>query len=109
MQQPIRTKAHVEAIFLAQLPTIERVTSSLARQHRLSAADAEDFTAEVHLRLISDDYAVLRQFRSQCTLRTFLTVVIRGCFWTTGTRSGVSGGHQCTPCELDTWPSSSRS
>jgi RNA polymerase sigma factor (sigma-70 family) len=80
MQQPIRTKAYVEAIFLAQLPTIERVTSSLARQHRLSAADAEDFTAEVHLRLISDDYAVLRQFRSQCTLRTFLTVVIRRLF-----------------------------
>jgi len=80
MQQPIRTEAHVEALFLAQLPTIERLTSSLARQHRLSAADADDFTAEVHLRLISDDYAVLRKFRSQCTLRTFLTVVIRRLF-----------------------------
>ena len=80
MQQPIRTDAHVEALFLAHLPTIERVTSSISRQHRLSAADADDFTAEVHLRLISDDYAVLRKFRSQCTLRTFLTVVIRRLF-----------------------------
>ena len=56
------------------------MTSSIARQHQLSAADAEDFAAEVHLRLISDDYAVLRKFRSQCTLRTFLTVVIRRLF-----------------------------
>ena len=80
MQQPIPTEAHVETLFLAQLPTIERVTSSIARQHQLSAADAEDFAAEVHLRLISDDYAVLRKFRSQCTLRTFLTVVIRRLF-----------------------------
>jgi RNA polymerase sigma factor (sigma-70 family) len=76
---PERTlsREHWEQLFLAQLPTIQRVVSSVARQQRLSPADAEDFAADVHLRLISDDYAVLRKFRSGCNLRTFLTVVIR--------------------------------
>src|SRR5262249_19321138 len=69
-----------ERLFLAELPTIQRLIASVARRHQLSPVDADDFAAEVHLRLISDDYAVLRKFRSRCTLRTFLTVVIQRLF-----------------------------
>jgi RNA polymerase sigma factor (sigma-70 family) len=66
-----------ERLFVEQLALIERLTRSVARQHRLSADEAEEFTATVLLRLIVDDYAVLRKFRWQCSLPTFLTIVIR--------------------------------
>ena len=69
-----------ERLFLAALPTIQRLIASVARRHQLSPVDADDFAAEVHLRLINDDYAVLRKFRSRCKLRTFLTVVIQRLF-----------------------------
>src|SRR5262252_10163333 len=69
-----------ERLFLSELPTIQRLIASVARRHLLSPVDADDFAAEVHLRLINDDYAVLRKFRSRCKLRTFLTVVIQRLF-----------------------------
>jgi RNA polymerase sigma factor (sigma-70 family) len=74
------SRERLEQLFLAELPTIQRVVSSVARQHRLATVDAEDFAADVQLRIISDDYAVLRKFRPGCNLRAFLTVVIRRLF-----------------------------
>lgn len=73
---PPPSRQRCEELFVAELPTIQRLVACLAKRHRLSAAEAEDFAAEVHLRIISDDYAVLRKFRSRCKLRTFLCVVI---------------------------------
>jgi RNA polymerase sigma factor (sigma-70 family) len=65
-----------EQLFLTHLRMIQGVAAAIARQHRLSPPEAEEFTADVQLRIIRDDYAVLRKFRGRCTLRTFLTVVI---------------------------------
>jgi len=74
------SRERCEQMFVAELPTIQRIVAGLARRYRLSAADAEDFASEVQLKIISDDYAVLRKFHSRCRLRTFLTVVIRRMF-----------------------------
>src|ERR1044071_2387248 len=62
--------------FLASLATIASLIQIVARRHRLSAADAEEFASTVHLRLIEHDYAVIRKFRGGSSLRTYLTVVI---------------------------------
>ena len=72
---PVRSRC--EAMFLANLPLIHRLIAAVARQHRLSADEAEEFGSVVRLRMISDDYAVLRKFGGRSTLRTFLTVVIQ--------------------------------
>ena len=48
-----------------------------ARSVRLSPEDRDDLCAEVFLRLIKDDFAVLRRFRGRCSLATYLTVVAR--------------------------------
>jgi RNA polymerase sigma-70 factor (ECF subfamily) len=48
-----------------------------ARSVTLSAADVEDICAEIMLRLIDDDYAVLRRFKGQSSLPTYLTVITR--------------------------------
>jgi RNA polymerase sigma-70 factor (ECF subfamily) len=51
--------------------------SAEARAIRLSAADREDLCAEVFLAIIKDDFAVLRRFRAQSSLATYLTVIAR--------------------------------
>ena len=48
-----------------------------ARSVRLTPEDLDDLCAEVFLRLIKDDFAVLRRFRGRCSLATYLTVVAR--------------------------------
>jgi RNA polymerase sigma factor (sigma-70 family) len=69
-----------EQLFVASLPLIQRVIGTVARRYRLSADEAEEFTAAAQLRIIKDDYAVFRKFRGRCTLRTFLTIVIQRMF-----------------------------
>jgi len=65
-----------EQLFLANLPTIEGLVQMVARQQRMTWAEAEEFASIVRLRLIENDYAILRKFRGGSTLRTYLTVVI---------------------------------
>jgi RNA polymerase sigma-70 factor, ECF subfamily len=48
-----------------------------SRSIRISPADREDLAAEVMLAIINDDYAVLRRFRGDSSLATYLTVVSR--------------------------------
>ncbi len=69
--------SEAERFFLSQLPTIERIVGFVCRRNRLPDAEAEDFRSLVQLKLIENDYEVLRRFRGQSTLRTYLTVVIQ--------------------------------
>ena len=48
-----------------------------SRSIRLSSQDREDFAADVFLAIVEDDYAVLRRFRGDASLATYLTVVSR--------------------------------
>jgi len=48
-----------------------------ARSIRLSPEDRDDLCAEVFLRLMEDDFAILRHFRGQSSLATYLAVVAR--------------------------------
>ncbi len=51
--------------------------SSNARSLRLSNEDREDLCSDVFMELLKDDFAVLRSFRGQSSLATYLTVVAR--------------------------------
>lgn len=48
-----------------------------ARSIRLSSEDRDDLCAEILLRLLEQDYAILRHFRGQSSLATYLAVVAR--------------------------------
>jgi RNA polymerase sigma-70 factor (ECF subfamily) len=48
-----------------------------ARSMRLSASDRDDLCAAVFLAIIDNDFALLRNFRGQSSLATYLTVVAR--------------------------------
>ena len=69
-----------EALFLSQLALIERVISFISSRHHLPGVEADDFASHVKLRLIEDDYAILRKFQQRSSLRTYLTVVIQRLF-----------------------------
>jgi RNA polymerase sigma-70 factor (ECF subfamily) len=43
----------------------------------LSTDDRDDLCSEVFLNIIKDDFALLRHFRGQCSLASYLTVVAR--------------------------------
>jgi RNA polymerase sigma-70 factor (ECF subfamily) len=47
------------------------------RSAPLKPEDTEDLAAEVLLQLVANDYAVLRQFRGNSSLSTYLTVIAR--------------------------------
>ena len=51
--------------------------SAQCRSLRLSPQDREDLCAEVFLAIVRDDFAILRHFRGQSSLATYLTVVAR--------------------------------
>lgn len=51
--------------------------SAHARSLRITPEDVEDHCAEVFLTLLDRDFAVLRQFRGDCSLATYLTVIAR--------------------------------
>lgn len=48
-----------------------------SRNRPLDASTRDDMVAEVFLTLVSNDFAVLRRFRRNCSLATYLTVVSR--------------------------------
>src|SRR3954464_14506587 len=65
-----------ESLFISCLGTIESIVRALARRHRLSAEDTADLCSVCQLRIMADDYAILRQFQMRSSLRTYLSVVI---------------------------------
>jgi len=65
-----------ETFFLDNLSLIERVIAFVCRKFGLSGADAEDFGSSSKLKIIEDDYAVLRKFQQKSSLATYLHIVI---------------------------------
>ena len=51
--------------------------SADSRSIRLASEEVEDLAAEVFLAIVSNDFAVLRRFRGESSLATYLTVVAR--------------------------------
>ena len=69
-----------EDTFLANLGLVDDVVRFIARRHRLTATDAEEFASLARLKLIENDYAVLRSFRGTSSLRTYLVTVLSHLF-----------------------------
>ena len=51
--------------------------SAQSRSIRLSDQDREDLTADVFLAIVDEDFGVLRRFRGESSLATYLTVLAR--------------------------------
>lgn len=69
-----------ESLFLEHLEVIERSISFVCRRNRMEAADGEDFASSVKVKLIENDYEVVRAFQGRSSFSTFITVVIQRMF-----------------------------
>lgn len=73
-------EADPERIFLDHLPLVERVASQAARRSGFGPEDVEDCVATVRLKLIDDDYAILRRHRGTSKMSTYLHIVAQHAF-----------------------------
>jgi RNA polymerase sigma factor (sigma-70 family) len=65
------------ALLEANLELIERVIRFTTRRQRLDESESEEFASIVKLKLVENDYAVMRKFQGRCHLATFITIVVR--------------------------------
>lgn len=65
-----------EKFLLDHLSEIERIASSIGRRKRMDAAAIEEFAADVRLRLVADNYAVLRAFQGRSSFATYISAVM---------------------------------
>lgn len=63
------------------LDLVERVTRALGRRKCLGEEELEEFQAEVRLKMLEDDGAVLRAFRGDSSFKTYLTTVVTRLFY----------------------------
>jgi RNA polymerase sigma factor for flagellar operon FliA len=65
-------------LLVAHRQWIEKVAAITCRRNSVWGDDAEEFASLAMMKVIENDYAVLRKFRGECDLKTYLaTVVVR--------------------------------
>lgn len=65
-----------QRLLLDHLDLIDQIVRTTGRRRHLSGIEQDDFASYVNLRLVDDDYAVLRKFRNRSSLWTYLAAVI---------------------------------
>jgi RNA polymerase sigma factor for flagellar operon FliA len=67
-------------LLLANLDVIHQLVEYLARRYRLAAQESEDLEAYVRLRLVENDFQILRSFQGRSGVQTYLVVVVQRLF-----------------------------
>jgi RNA polymerase sigma factor (sigma-70 family) len=65
-----------QRLFLDHLKLIEQIVRTTGRRRHLSATEVDDLGSFVNMRLVENNYAVLRKFQNRSALRTYLAAVI---------------------------------
>ena len=65
------------SLFESHLAEIERIVGWIARRSCLSGDDAEEFGSWVNLKLMEEDFRILRRHSGRSNLETYLVVVIQ--------------------------------
>ena len=65
-----------QRLLLDHLSVVDQIVRTTGRRRQLSAPELEDFSGFVRLRLIENDYAILRKFQNRSSLWTYLSAVI---------------------------------
>ncbi len=67
----------LQAFFLANLPTLERAVRASARRYGFTREEAEDLDSFVRLKLIEDNFRILRNYSGESTIESYLFVVVQ--------------------------------
>ena len=63
-------------LVVQHVEVVTKLSRMICRRHGLTAEDAEDFASHVQLKLIEDDYSIVRQFRGESSFTSYLSVVV---------------------------------
>lgn len=69
-----------EEFYRQHLTAIGQIALSVCRRNGVDDHDAEDFASDIRLKLVDDNYAVIRKFQGKSSFTTYLTVVINKAF-----------------------------
>jgi RNA polymerase sigma factor (sigma-70 family) len=73
-------RPQAEALFLQNLDWIKRSAGVLCRRYGLAGEEAEEACSWIITRIIEHDYAPIRKFRGDSSIRTYLVVVVGALF-----------------------------
>jgi RNA polymerase sigma factor (sigma-70 family) len=65
-----------EQMLVSHLPVLEAVVTHVARRHRLGTADRDDLLSMARVKLVENDYEVVRRFQGRSSFRSYLAVVV---------------------------------
>src|ERR1700682_481037 len=65
-----------ERLLIDSLPLLEQVIESICTRKGMNADEIEEFSAEVKLRLVSRDYAVIKAYAKRSSFKTYLAAVV---------------------------------
>lgn len=68
---------NAESLFLKHLGWINRVAAMTCSQQGVWGPEAEDFAASIRLKLIEENYAIIRKHRGEASLKTYLATVVQ--------------------------------
>jgi RNA polymerase sigma factor (sigma-70 family) len=71
------SRDEAEKLFLDQLETIERAIRFACRNRSIPDDDAEDFASYVKLKLVENDYGVIRKHERHSNFAAFISIVIQ--------------------------------
>lgn len=66
-----------DALLTENLPVIERAVAFACRRYALRPEDAEEFASIVKLKLIENDYAILKAYEARSSFATFISIVVQ--------------------------------
>ncbi|HEX8617720.1 MAG TPA: hypothetical protein VF911_09075, partial [Thermoanaerobaculia bacterium] len=64
-------------LLVRELPLIEKITHVICRRSGMQPDEIEEFTAEVRLKLVKNDYAILRAYAKRSSFSTYMAAVIQ--------------------------------
>jgi RNA polymerase sigma factor (sigma-70 family) len=67
----------LERLFLDHLAVIDQVAQFIGRRHHLDADAIEELQSAIRLKIIDNDYEVLRKFEGRSSMRTYLTAIVQ--------------------------------
>ena len=73
---PMPERLELEALLIDHLGWIDKASAAMCRRSGMTPRDSEEFASWARLRLIEDDYSILRKFRNESKFSTYLTVVL---------------------------------
>lgn len=69
-----------ERLLVDHLPHIDRIVAGVCRRNRMGVDDMHDFASTVRLKLVANDYEVLRAWAGRSSLPVYLVAVVNRAF-----------------------------